>query len=664
MTQAETELQCNQAELHCDQAGACVVIPVFNNARTVGGVVRGALEHASMVLVCDDGSTDGSGEEARKAGGVVLHHPTNRGKGAALRTLLEEANRRGFRYAISIDADGQHLPADLPVLAKRAGENLGALVIGSRNLLAAGAPPSSEFGRKFSNFWVWLESGWRIDDTQCGYRAYPLPETLQLATSRRRYDFEAEVLLRSAWAGLALLSVPVRVVYPADRVTHFRLFVDNVRIVLVNTLACLRLLLPVPLPLSKRLRRIPHRPGLSLFALRRWAWFGGEGPLFRLLAASAGILASTGGSTEDLVLVSLACALTGLGAFPALVASYGMRSLTRSGLPAFASAAMVAGAMLGLGLFEARRRRIPGAPERWTGQSRGGLFGHWFFLQLTRFFGVRPAYLVVYPVSLYFLFAASAARNASRQFLDRALGQTHGLGRLVRTYRHFLSFARTMVDRALLATRGKDVFRCEEIGLDYIRASAAEGRGAILLTAHLGNWDLAAGLLDGQVAEKLTIVAFRGERERLAKFLEKNLHHSPQIIEVGTGPLASLEMVHALRDGGVLAVQGDRPIDKNIVKIPFLGRDAPFPVGPFMLAAVTGAPVIATFSIQVAPASYRFLAQPPMRVAFTNGQDREVQLRTWAQSYVGKLEQLAREHPYQWFNFYDFWDSQPGGPLK
>jgi predicted LPLAT superfamily acyltransferase len=119
-----------------------------------------------------------------------------------------------------------------------------------------------------------------------------------------------------------------------------------------------------------------------------------------------------------------------------------------------------------------------------------------------------------------------------------------------------------------------------------------------------------------------------------------------------------------LRDGAVLAVQGDRPIDNNIVTIPFLGRDAPFPVGPFMLSAVTGAPLIATFSIQVAPASYRFFAQPPMQLGFARGQDRQTQLRDWAEAYVRQLEQLAREHPYQWFNFYDFWDSQPPGSLK
>jgi glycosyltransferase involved in cell wall biosynthesis len=154
-------------EPSCDQAAACVVIPAYNHARTVGGVVQGALEHASTVLVCDDGSTDGSGEAAEKAGGILLRHETNRGKGAALRTLLEEASRRGFRYAISLDADGQHFPADLPVFARQAREEPGALFIGARDLCGARAPPSSEFGRKFSNFWLWFESGWRVDDSQC-----------------------------------------------------------------------------------------------------------------------------------------------------------------------------------------------------------------------------------------------------------------------------------------------------------------------------------------------------------------------------------------------------------------------------------------------------------------------------------------------------------------
>ncbi len=644
-------------ERSCDRARACVVIPVFNHAHTVAAVVRGALEHASTVLVCDDGSTDSSGREAESAGAVVLPHFKNSGKGAALRTLLEEANRRGFRYAISLDADGQHLPGDLPLFAKAVAEEPGALFIGSRNLSQAGAPSSSQFGRKFSNFWVWFECGWRVDDTQCGYRAYPLPETLQLKTNRKRYDFEVEIILRAGWAGLALRSVPVSVIYPADRITHFRPFADNTRISLLNLQSCLRLLLPVPL--GKRLRRLPHRPGLSLFSLRRWAWLGAEGPFARLLAGTAGVLVASripGG----LLLVALTCAFAGLGALPAVATSFALQTLAGSGLPTVASAVIVVSAIVALGVFEARRPLMPSAPKRWTGRSRGGVLGYWFFFQLTRWFGIRAAYAVIYPVSFYFLLTAGAARNASRQFLDRALGPTHALGRLSRSYYHFVSFAQTLVDRALFATRGMSVFRCEKIGLDKMQASAAEGRGAILLTAHLGNWDLAAGLLEGDLAARVAIVAFRGERERLARFLEKNQRRIPRVIEVGSDALASLEMVRALREGGVLAVQGDRPMDKHVVNISFLGRDAPFPVGPFMLAAITGAPLVATFSIQVAPAAYRLVAQPPVRLAFTSGQDRETQLRGWVESYVRQLESLVREYPYQWFNFYDFWDAQPG----
>src|SRR5262249_49657391 len=133
--------------LCCDEAGACVIIPVYNNASTVGDVVRGARSHCSTVLVCDDGSTDGSGEVAAAAGALVLRHSRNEGKGAALRTLLAEAQGRGFRHAISMDADGQHFPGDLPLFAAALVDEPGALVLGVRDLVAARAPCSSEFGR-------------------------------------------------------------------------------------------------------------------------------------------------------------------------------------------------------------------------------------------------------------------------------------------------------------------------------------------------------------------------------------------------------------------------------------------------------------------------------------------------------------------------------------
>lgn len=644
----------------CDAAGACVIIPVYNHGRTVGAVVRGSLEHASTVLVCDDGSTDGSGDEAQAAGALLLRQPVNQGKGAALRRLLDEAHRRGFRYAIALDADGQHLPEDLPKLAAAVTAEPGALVIGARDLIAAGAPASSEFGRKFSNFWVWFEAGVRVEDSQSGFRAYPLPESIQLRGRNTRYDFEVEILLRAGWAGIPLRTVPIGVIYPKDRITHFRPFADNVRISLLNTLTCLRLLLP--LPLAPRFGPLAHRPGLSLFRLRRWAWLGGPGLVWRALVAAAGILGTLyAGSGWGWVGVVLACALTGLGAFPAMVAGLGMDWLLDRGVTAGQSAGLIGAGFLALGAYEtwAQRRARARAPRQWTGKSRGGVFGHWFFFQVIKLFGISAAYAALYPVALYFTLVAGDARASSADFLDRALGPATGLARWRRSYQHFLQFARTLADRMLLATRGKGDFRYEEDGMDHIRTAATSGTGAVLLTAHMGNWDVAAGMMGGDLHSKLAIVALKADQERIQRFMQKAHGQGPRFISVGTEFLGSLEMVRALREGTLLAIQGDRATDKNVVRVPFLGREAPFPVGPFMLAAVSGAPLIVTFSLQVAPATYRFFARPPLKLSFARGRDRDSQLREWVEAYVRELEAVARAYPYQWFNFYDFWDASP-----
>ncbi len=636
---------------------ACVVIPVFNNGRTVGDVVRGALAHVSTVIVFDDGSTDGSAESAQAAGATVLRQKANAGKGTALRHLFEAAHQRGFRYAIAMDADGQHLPADLPRFLEAARKAPGTLILGARDLVAAGAPGSSEFGRKTSNFWIWLETDIRVADSQSGFRAYPLPETVQLKPWGRRYEFEADVLLRAAWAGIPIQTVPIHVLYPADRVTHFRLVVDNVRIVALNTLACLRM--PLPLPLGPRLNWLPHRPGLSLFALRRWAWLGGEGPGWRATAAAAGLVCSVAALDPWLrVATGLSCVIAGLGALPALMAAIGWTALVHRGLGPGLAAALVVGLFASLGVLEALL--LPSRPhaKRWSGQSRGGVFGYWFFFQVTRYFGLSPAYWVLYPVTFYFLCASRTGRNASLQFLERAVGFAPLPVRLFRTYRHILSFARTMVDRALFATRGKEIFRFEANGFDHIRSAAANGRGAILLTAHLGNWEVAAALL-GEAAQNLAIVAYRGDHEKITRYMDRAQGPRPRIIEVGSDSLSSLEMLQSLRAGTVLAVQGDRPMDRHVVLVPFLGYEAPFPVGPFLLAAVSGAPLIATFSLQVAPASYRFFADPPRQLSFRRDESRDAQLKTWVEEYVRRLEGLVRQYPYQWFNFYEFWDAAP-----
>jgi glycosyltransferase involved in cell wall biosynthesis len=226
------------------------VIPVYNNAGTLRAVAEGCRTRIDSVLVVDDGSTDAEASALLDGLDVtVVRHDTNRGKGAALVTAARFVSERDGTHMITIDADGQHDPDDLPAFLTAIGEDTDAVIVGSRDFSHPSVPGSSRFGRAFSNFWLRLETGVSLPDTQSGFRAYPVGHLEQLGLRGRHYDFEAEVLTRAAWAGLPLRAVPVRVWYPErreDRVSSFRPFLDNHRIALTHTRLVLRRLLPWP----------------------------------------------------------------------------------------------------------------------------------------------------------------------------------------------------------------------------------------------------------------------------------------------------------------------------------------------------------------------------------------------------------------------------------
>ena len=219
-----------------DPRHICAVIPTYNNGGTVADVVRGVLRQGLPVIVVDDGSADGTAGRLEGLDIQILRHPVNRGKGRALRTGLEAARALGYRFALTIDADGQHDPADIPALVAAAGER--TVVVGSRNIAAEGMPSGSTFANRFSNFWFTVQTGRRLPDTQTGYRIYPLEDLPSLRLLTSRYEAELTLLVFSAWKNLRLVPVPVRVYYPEDRVSHFRPFADFFRISVLNTVLC------------------------------------------------------------------------------------------------------------------------------------------------------------------------------------------------------------------------------------------------------------------------------------------------------------------------------------------------------------------------------------------------------------------------------------------
>lgn len=223
----------------------CAVIPTYQNAKTLLKVVADVHRVVDTVFVVDDGSNDGTAALLDKATGnerpeKVLTHPKNCGKGAALKTGLTYARQQGFRYAVTVDADGQHRADDIPALLKAVEEEPDALAIGSRGLQHENMPTKSTFANRFSNFWFALQTLQRLPDTQSGLRVYPLRHLHGLRWMSARYEAELTLLVFSAWAGVKLLPVPVSVYYPPrdQRVTHFRPGRDFTRISVLNTLLC------------------------------------------------------------------------------------------------------------------------------------------------------------------------------------------------------------------------------------------------------------------------------------------------------------------------------------------------------------------------------------------------------------------------------------------
>lgn len=223
----------------------CIIIPTYNNHKTLKRVIDGVLEYTTNIIVVNDGSTDSTAEIISSYNTIeAIQVLKNQGKGNALRLGFKKALEKGFEYAITIDSDGQHFPKDIPVFLEELDKSqTNILLIGSRNMNQEGVPKKSSFGNKFSNFWFWFETGMKLEDTQSGYRLYPLLH-IPKKYFTNKFEFEIEVIVRAAWKGTIVKNIPIHILYdPTERVTHFRPFKDFTRISILNTILVLITLL-------------------------------------------------------------------------------------------------------------------------------------------------------------------------------------------------------------------------------------------------------------------------------------------------------------------------------------------------------------------------------------------------------------------------------------
>jgi glycosyltransferase involved in cell wall biosynthesis len=194
------------------------------------------LDFTSNVIIVNDGSTDETLGILKSYSELTqIHHPKNLGKGRALRNGFRKAIEMNFEYAITIDSDGQHFASDIPNFIAAIQNEPNSLLIGSRNMTQENVPKKSSFGNKFSNFWFKFETGIVLEDTQSGFRLYPL-KLIPKQFYTNKFEFEIEVIVRSAWKGITVKNIPIQVLYdPAERVSHFRPFQDFTRISILNT---------------------------------------------------------------------------------------------------------------------------------------------------------------------------------------------------------------------------------------------------------------------------------------------------------------------------------------------------------------------------------------------------------------------------------------------
>jgi glycosyltransferase involved in cell wall biosynthesis len=205
----------------------CVIIPTYNNARTLTKVIADVAAYTNNIIIVNDGSTDDTENKIASLPAIrTISYPKNQGKGWALRKGFELAVELGYQYAITVDSDGQHFASDLPLFIDKLEKEGTALIMGVRNMGLDFVPGKSSFGNKFSNFWFWVETGIKCPDTQTGFRLYPVALLKTMYFFTRKYEFEIEVLVRAAWKGIKINWVPVMVYYEPkeSRVSHFRPF--------------------------------------------------------------------------------------------------------------------------------------------------------------------------------------------------------------------------------------------------------------------------------------------------------------------------------------------------------------------------------------------------------------------------------------------------------
>jgi predicted LPLAT superfamily acyltransferase len=558
----------------------CIVIPVYNHEGPLPGIVARLKPYGIPCLLVDDGSCESCAEVMR---GLAAREPwlryirqaRNRGKGSAVKAGLFAARRLGFSHAVQVDADGQHAIDDLGTFLEAAKAHPEAVVTG-RPVYDDSVPKGRYYARYLTHVWVWINTlSFDIADSMCGYRVYPVETCTRLLRNEAlgdRMEFDVEILVRLHWQGARIVSIPTRVVYPEDGVSHFRLWRDNALLSRMHAGLFFGML-----------RRLPRLVG------RRFRAYRGEAGHWAAMEET-GVL-------------------------------WGMRTL----------------------------------------------------LLVYRLFGRFAFRVVLHPVVSYYFIANAAARSASLEYLRR-IGRHYpelGIaGGLWDSYRHFLTFAENLLDKLVVWLDRLDPAQIEFHNRPLLLDLMAQGRGAILLGGHIGNLEICRALADLRGCIHLNILVHTKHAEKFNRLLGSVDERGGKIelIQVTElNPAVAIRLQEKIGRGEFLVLVGDRiPVSGQgrTVRAGFLGEEADFPQGPYLLASLLKCPVYTLFSYPEDGRYRIYLELFAERIDIPRREpQRSVELAGWARRFAERLEFHCRRVPLQWFNFYRFWGTAPsGGP--
>lgn len=288
----------------------------------------------------------------------------------------------------------------------------------------------------------------------------------------------------------------------------------------------------------------------------------------------------------------------------------------------------------------------------WEGKSKGNKLGYSIFIVVLRYGGVLPAYIVLrFAAGYYFLFSYSSSRPIFQYFHTKV---GYSWWRSLRSvYRNYYIFGQVLIDKVVVMSGMANKFTFEFEGESHLREMVSAGHGGIMLSAHLGNWEV-AGHLFRRLETPINIVMFDGEHERIKKYLSSITGERNVNIIVIKDDLSHIYAINdALSNKELVCMHADRFLKGNkTVTVPFMGHEARFPAGPFLLAATFRVPVSMVFACKESSTHYHLYATAPVEYK----RSRNEGIDNAVKDFVGTLEKMVKKYPEQWFNYYDFWE--------